>query len=76
MSAPTTPNKSQYRSAKLKPRTANFYNKDDILKNKVEHRGIPSAKVLLKTIETRKVPSEQKYYDFFNTQVNPEYSHT
>ena len=49
---PTTPNKGfQLRAGKMtKPRLANFYNRDDILRNKIEHRGVPSAKVLLRTL--------------------------
>lgn len=75
--APTSPNKDyRPRGGKMpKPRVANFYNRDDILKNKIEHRGVPSAKVLLRTLEARQMPEEKQYYDFFNTQVhanNPE----
>jgi hypothetical protein len=65
-------NQSEKRNYQYKPKMAQFYNKEDILRNKVERRGIPSAKILLGAIESRKHSSSQKYYDFFNTQVNPE----
>lgn len=49
--APSSPGKGN-RAGKDrgKPRIASFYNRDDILRNKIEHRGVPSAKVLLRTL--------------------------
>jgi hypothetical protein len=59
-------------SSKQKINLANFYNKDDIIKNKIEFRKIVTSNI--GTLESRRRKlRENSYNNFFNTQVrNPE----